>query len=94
MMARHSALLDRGPLALVRVGLTDSKGEHSFPRPSNAEAGAARGNNTASVAGAAGQSGSITVTHDGGYGELAGKTVALEPSTGFSFDTPMLPRSR
>ena len=38
--------------------------------------------------------GSITVKHDGGYGALAGKTVALEPSTGFSFDSPMLPRPR
>jgi hypothetical protein len=39
-------------------------------------------------------SGSITVTHDGAYGTLAGKTVALEPSTGFSFDSPMQPRPR
>jgi uncharacterized repeat protein (TIGR01451 family) len=37
----------------------------------------------------AGQSGTITVTHDGPYGVLAGKTVALEPATGFSFDSPM-----
>jgi hypothetical protein len=48
--------------------------------------------NTATVA--ATQSGAITVTHDGGYGALAGKTVALEPSTGFSFDSPMLLRPR
>ena len=48
----------------------------------------------ASVAGVAGQSGSATVTHDGGYGELAGKAVALEPTTGFSFDTPLMPRPR
>lgn len=27
-------------------------------------------------------------------GDLAGKTVALEPSTGFSFDTPMTVRMR
>ena len=37
-------------------------------------------------------SGSITVAHDGRYGDLSGKTVALEPATGFSFDSPMLPR--
>jgi Calx-beta domain len=37
-------------------------------------------------------SGSITITHTGRFGDLAGKTVALEPSTGFSFDSPMLPR--
>ena len=48
----------------------------------------------ASVAGVAGQSGSATVTHDGGYGELAGKAVALEPTTGFSFDTPLMSRPR
>ena len=41
-----------------------------------------------------GTSGSITVVHDGPYGSLAGKTVALEPSTGFSFDTPLVPRLR
>lgn len=36
----------------------------------------------------AGQSGSITIVHDAGYGGLAVKSVALEPATGFSFDTP------
>ena len=33
-----------------------------------------------------------TVTHDGPYGGLAGKAVALEPASGFSFDTPLEPR--
>ena len=37
------------------------------------------------------QSGSILVSHDGHYGALSGKGVALEPSTGFTFDTPMVP---
>jgi hypothetical protein len=41
-----------------------------------------------------GASGSVTVAHDAAYGGLAGKTVALEPSTGFSFDTPFEPRRR
>ena len=50
--------------------------------------------NTATVAGVAGQGGTLTVSHDGRYGDLAGKTVALEPSTGFSFDSPMTPRPR
>ena len=36
----------------------------------------------------AGQSGHVTVAHDGGYGVVNIKAVALEPSTGFSFDTP------
>ena len=47
---------------------------------------------TANVA--AGLSGSMTVTHNGRYGDLVGKAVALEPATGFSFDTPMVPRIR
>jgi hypothetical protein len=45
--------------------------------------------NTATLPALAGTSGSITVTHDGGYGTLAGKAVALEPATGFSFDSPL-----
>ncbi len=45
--------------------------------------------NTSTVPGLAGRSGTITIGHDGRYGELFGKTVALEPDTGFSFDTPM-----
>jgi hypothetical protein len=40
------------------------------------------------------QSGSITVVNDARYGDLVGKAVALEPSTGFSFDTPMTWRPR
>jgi hypothetical protein len=49
--------------------------------------------NTAAVAGLQGVGGSITITtRDGRYGQLVGKTVALEPSTGFSFDSPMLPK--
>jgi hypothetical protein len=50
--------------------------------------------NTATVAGVAGQGGAITISHEGRYGDLTGKTVALEPSTGFSFDSPMTARAR
>ena len=46
--------------------------------------------NTATVA--PGVGGSITVANNARFGDLSGKTVALEPSTGFSFDSPMLPR--
>ena len=46
--------------------------------------------NTATIGGAAGVSGTITIAHDGGYGNLAVKSVALEPATGFSFDSPGL----
>jgi hypothetical protein len=48
--------------------------------------------NTVNVPGLAGKSGSVTISHDGRYADLLGKTVALEPSTGFSFDSPMEPR--
>lgn len=44
--------------------------------------------NTSTVPGVAGAGGTITISHDGGYGNLAVKAVALEPSTGFSFDSP------
>jgi hypothetical protein len=47
-----------------------------------------------SVGALANQSGSITIVHDGRYGDLVGKAVALEPATGFSFDTPMAFRPR
>jgi uncharacterized repeat protein (TIGR01451 family) len=50
--------------------------------------------NTATVPGADNVGGAITIAHDGRYGDLAGKTVALEPATGFSFDTPLEPRRR
>lgn len=47
---------------------------------------------TSTLGFAAGQSGTIYVAHTCGYGGLAGKAVALEPATGFTFDTPMVPR--
>jgi hypothetical protein len=43
--------------------------------------------NTAGLPQVAGQSGSMLVAHDAGYGALSGKAVALEPATGFTFDT-------
>jgi uncharacterized repeat protein (TIGR01451 family) len=50
--------------------------------------------NTAGVPALAGQSGNLTVAHDGPYGTLAGKAVAVEPATGFTFDTAIAPRPR
>jgi len=43
------------------------------------------------VPGLQGVGGSITITTDGRYGQLTGKAIALEPATGFSFDSPMVP---
>jgi len=48
--------------------------------------------NTSTLAPAS--SGSIRVSHNGRYGDLSGKAVAVEPATGFTFDTPLLPRPR
>jgi hypothetical protein len=50
--------------------------------------------NTASVPELAGRSGSVTIVGFGGYGALAGKAVALEPATGFSFDSPLTYKPR
>jgi hypothetical protein len=46
--------------------------------------------NTTQVA--AGQGGSITISHDGRYAALSGKAVSVEPATGFTFDTALVPR--
>jgi hypothetical protein len=46
--------------------------------------------NTSTVA--PGASGSIAITNDAPYGALTGKAVAVEPATGFAFDTVMMPR--
>ena len=50
--------------------------------------------NTSLVPGASAVSGSIMVTHNGSYGVLSGKAVAVEPATGFAFDTPLTVRPR
>jgi hypothetical protein len=47
--------------------------------------------NASSIPGLVGQSGHAYVVHTAGYGGLSGKAVALEPATGFSFDSPMQP---
>jgi hypothetical protein len=49
------------------------------------------GINTAAIPALSGQSGSVTISHNGRYGSLSGKAVSLEPATGYSFDTAMLP---
>jgi hypothetical protein len=50
--------------------------------------------NTSSVPGVAGQAGTITISHDAPFGALAGKAVAVEPATGFTFDSPLESWSR
>jgi hypothetical protein len=46
---------------------------------------------TSTVGPLAGQSGYALVAHNAGYGGLTGKAVALEPQTGFTFDTALQP---
>jgi Calx-beta domain len=50
--------------------------------------------NTASIAGLEGFRGSLTVTHDGPYAGLVGRALALEPSSGMSFNTVFEVRPR
>jgi hypothetical protein len=44
--------------------------------------------NTSTVPGVALTSGNVRIAHTCGHGGITAKTVALEPATGFSFDTP------
>lgn len=46
---------------------------------------------TGAIPALSGQSGAVVVSQGGAYGALAGKAVALEPATGFTFDTAMTP---
>ncbi|MET0555229.1 MAG: hypothetical protein ABW221_19460 [Vicinamibacteria bacterium] len=46
--------------------------------------------NTLSTHALSGLSGTVAIAHNGGYGALAGKSVAIEPATGFTFDTPLV----
>jgi plastocyanin len=50
--------------------------------------------NSGGVPGVPGTAGTVTVSHNGRYGDLVGKVVALEPATGFSFDSPAILRPR
>ena len=45
--------------------------------------------NTSTIGALQNVSGTAVLSHDAPYGTLAGKAVALEPATGFTFDTPM-----
>ena len=49
--------------------------------------------NTSGVPGLAGAAGGILITNDAAFGALTGKAVAVEPASGFTFDTAMVPRT-
>jgi hypothetical protein len=83
------------PAALAgRVNFWSAGGAFLGAYPFAIEARASLVLNTAVAAGQAGQAGSLTIAHDGGYGALTGKAVSIEPATGYSFDTPLAPRPR
>lgn len=69
----------------------DADGALIHSEPLSLPANGLRVLSTAGVPALDGASGSAAITHDGGYGALAGKAVALEPSTGFTFDTQIVP---
>jgi hypothetical protein len=50
--------------------------------------------NTSTIGALQNVSGTAVLSNDAPYGTLAGKAVALEPATGFTFDTPMQPVPR
>jgi Calx-beta domain len=50
--------------------------------------------NSKAIPGLTTAAGSITVTHDGTWGALAGKAVQMDPPFGFTFDTPLEYRPR
>jgi hypothetical protein len=50
-----------------------------------------QGFSTAAIPALSGLSGSASVAHLGNYGAISGKAVALEPATGFTFDTLVEP---
>jgi hypothetical protein len=77
-----------------RVFFWSSGGALLASAPFTLAARASTAMNTTAIVGAAGQSGTLTVSHGGGYGGIVGKSVALDPATGASFDTPLVPRAR
>jgi hypothetical protein len=76
------------------IDFYDAGGVLVHAEPLVLNAGATVVLNTAALPGAAGQSGSVLIAQTGGWGALAGKAVALEPATGFTFDTPLEPVPR
>jgi hypothetical protein len=77
-----------------RAHFWDGSGSHLATHPFTLGAHATLVLNTSGLPALVGQAGSVTVTHDGGYGGLVGKAVSLEPASGFSFDAPMSSRPR
>jgi hypothetical protein len=69
----------------------DAAGTHLHAHDFTLQGNATLVLSTATVPALQNVSGSAQVAHTAGYGGLAGKAVALEPSTGYAFDTPLTP---
>lgn len=83
-----TVLLIQNSLAIARSGTVyfwSASGTLVGTQPFTLAAHALQVLNTMTIV--PGTSGSLTIAHDAGYGGLSAKSVALEPSTGFSFDT-------
>jgi hypothetical protein len=75
----------------VAYHFLDAQGGLLFSTTADAQPAGLQVLPTAGVAPLAGVSGSVRIAHDCGYGGLSGKAVSVEPATGFTFDTSMLP---
>jgi hypothetical protein len=73
------------------IGFFTSAGALVHTEPLSLERNVPRVLSTASIPALAGLSGFALVAHTAGYGGLTGKAVALEPATGFTFDTALQP---
>lgn len=70
-----------------QISFYDNSGTFLYTHPFSLGPHATLVFNSASVPVLRGLSGSATIAHTAGYGGLTGKGVALEPATGFTFDT-------
>jgi hypothetical protein len=84
-------LVQNGYRAAVnaQVHFYDSAGTLLHSQPLSIPAQGSAVLNTSAIGALQGVSGTAVLSHDAPYGTLAGKAVALEPATGFTFDTPM-----
>jgi hypothetical protein len=80
------------PIAGLASFFAANGGGHLADVPFNLAPHATLVTNTSQVPGVVG-AGSILISNDAPYGAITGKAVAVEPATGFTFDTPMVPRA-
>lgn len=73
-----------------QIAFRDAMGVRVHVEPFSIVAYGQRVLDTSMVGALAGKSGSAAVAHLGGMAALVGKAVALEPATGFTFDTPLV----